>query len=97
MARTNDEILRDAEEAVRLQDNAFFRRMVDELDRQYIEAWRNCADAAMREKLHGMVCVVEDFRRNIQASVDAGTIVLSQAEKAKKAASAAAEDNPNVL
>lgn len=92
MSRTSDEILRDAEHARLLQENPLFQRLVDELDKHYINAWRNCPDPAMREKLHGMVCVVEDFRRNIQATLDAGKVVIAQQNDKARQEAAATED-----
>lgn len=93
MARTADEVLRDAEHARLLQENPLFQRLVNELDQHYVTAWRNCADPTMREKLHGMVCVVEDFRRNVQATLDAGKIVIAQKQDESRKINAAAEDH----
>lgn len=85
----------DGEVAQQLADNPFFQRLISDLDRQYVEAWRKEPDPARREKFHAMVCVVDDIKLNIQAAIDRATQAKAYVHKRDQIA--AAEDRSGPL
>lgn len=71
----------EGEQAKELQNNPYFTKLLDGLEASYFKLWRDCPDLQQREKLHGMVNVVQDFRLNIQQAVDNATAARSYIER----------------
>lgn len=60
----------EGEQAKQLSENPYFKKLLEGLDQAYFQAWKTEPDAAKREKLHGMICVLDDLRLNIKSAVD---------------------------
>lgn len=84
----------EGDQAKQLLENPYFSKLVDGLEKAYFEAWKKEPDNGKREKLHGMVCVLEDLRLNIKAAIDNATNSRYQIERAEQLAEAEKKSGP---
>jgi hypothetical protein len=86
--------LADGEAAKQLAENPYFRKLTEGLEKAYFSQWTNSRDPAEREKLHGMVCVLQDLKLNLQAALDNAKNANSIVEARNQRAEAEAKSGP---
>ncbi len=75
---TTKEIV-DGERAKQLLNDELLNRAIDDIELQYIDAWKKTgiSDADEREKLWHAYKAVEAFRIHLRTTVDSGTVAAA--------------------
>jgi hypothetical protein len=80
-----DEVL-DGDRASQLLEDSTLNKMFDDLEHQYIDAWRNteAADTEGRERLFRAINVLGDIRVHLRVMADAGHLAQEHLNRLKK-------------
>lgn len=75
----------EGREAQQLLDSSVLQRALDDLEHQYVDAWRtsDAADVQGRERLFHAVQCVEHFRGHLRIAVERGKLAAAQLERLK--------------
>jgi len=87
-------LIAEGEHAKQLFENPYFNKLLDGLETAYFKAWKSEPDVGKREKLHGMVCVLEDLRLNIKQALDNATNARHRIDRADQLREAESKSGP---
>lgn len=75
----------EGREAQQLLDSPVLTRALDDLEQQYVDAWRtsDASDVQGRERLFHAVQCVEHFRGHLRIAVERGKLAAAQLDRLK--------------